>query len=97
MTGAILEALARALGPVIKEYVEKELAPLRAQIKALDARPTLEYRGTWTRGMPYGTASGVTHRGSLWIARGPTVEEPGDGATSWQLAAKRGRDGKDAR
>lgn len=56
--------------------------------------PVPEYKGVFRMGDKYLKGDSSTHDGSLWIA---TVDEPiskpgnGDG---WQLAVKRGRDGR---
>ena len=55
--------------------------------------PAVVYRGVYTPG-EYTAGDAATHGGSVWIARRETQEKPGDG-DDWQLAVKRGRDGKD--
>ncbi len=57
--------------------------------------PTLIDRGVYRPGTLYLKGSTVTAQGSLWIAQADTREKPGDGATSWRLAVKKGRDGRD--
>lgn len=52
-------------------------------------------RGTYRPGKRYCKGALVTAQGSLWCAQSDTAERPGDGATSWRLAVKKGRDGKD--
>lgn len=68
------------------------------------ALPTMIYRGIYREGQAYEKGDTVTYAGSLWHCNGgeaggewagQTKEKPGDGAKSWTLAAKRGRDGKD--
>lgn len=59
--------------------------------------PTLLDRGVYKPGTLYVKGSTVTAQGSLWIAQADTREKPGDGATSWRLAVKKGRDGQDLR
>jgi hypothetical protein len=58
--------------------------------------PILIYRGVHREGR-YAAGDAVTHQGSLWIARAATERRPGSegGAQDWQLAVKKGRDGKD--
>jgi hypothetical protein len=84
MTHAEIEALMKGIAPAIRQYVERELAPLREQIAAsgdgktrlaaLEARIAevekggLEYCGTHQRALPYRRGSCITHNGSLWIA-----------------------------
>jgi hypothetical protein len=60
----------------------------------------LRYAGIWSAETSYGRGTAVTFSGSLWIAREINIaKRPGslDGARSWQLACKRGADGKDLR
>lgn len=52
------------------------------------------YRGMYKDDQEYLRGDAVTWAGSLWICDLPTTTKPGDGATDWKLAAKRGRDGK---
>jgi hypothetical protein len=57
--------------------------------------PVMLYRGVFTE-REYERGDTVTWAGSLWHCDAvKTTEKPGDGSTSWTLAAKRGRDGKD--
>jgi len=72
-------------------------ASLEARIAALEAAPRMIYKGTWTAGQTYEAGHGVTWGGSMWIAQKTTTEKPGEGPTGWQLAVKRGSDGKDLR
>jgi hypothetical protein len=59
--------------------------------------PVQIYRGVHKAGDQYRMGHSVTYRGDLWIARKDTFETPGEGKTHWQLAVKRGRDGRDRR
>lgn len=79
----------------------RKIEALERQIEALRAdRPMLadSYRGVWPAASfePYRKGAFVTHDGSLWIARTETRSKPGT-ADDWQLAVKRGADGKDLR
>jgi len=59
--------------------------------------PFTRYRGVFEAGQTYLAADQVTHAGSMWIATAETTQRPdefGDGARTWVLSAKRGRDGK---
>lgn len=96
ITKSLLKVLSRGLAPVLKQYVESQVAPLRARIGELEAT-ALKYQGTWERDKVYGVNAGVTHHGSCWIARTATTREPGQPESGWQLFVKRGRDGRDAR
>jgi Collagen triple helix repeat (20 copies) len=58
--------------------------------------PYQQYMGPWTAGH-YLEGDGVTMNGSEWIAMRDTDKKPEglDGNDDWQLAVKRGRNGKD--
>lgn len=55
--------------------------------------PGLLYHGVWEK-RSYEQGDCVTWGGSLWICHTDTESKPGTDDT-WQLAAKKGRDGKD--
>lgn len=57
--------------------------------------PTPVYRGVFKQGEEYQPGDLVTWGGSLHHCNAPTTEKPDVGP--WQVAAKKGRDGKDAR
>lgn len=52
------------------------------------------YRGVHSDGIAYERGDSVTRDGSTWIALDDTTETPGGGSKTWQLAVKRGRDGR---
>lgn len=54
--------------------------------------------GFWTDGKRCAAGMAVTHDGALWIAKRDTVAKPSiENKDDWQLAARKGRDGKDGR
>lgn len=57
--------------------------------------PVVVYRGVFKDGDEYDRGDMVTWGGSLWHCDTPTKDKPG--TESWTLAAKKGRDGKDAK
>jgi collagen type III alpha len=57
--------------------------------------PTTIYRNVYRDGEQYEPGDMVTWAGSLWHCDVATKDKPG--TESWTLAAKKGRDGKDAR
>jgi hypothetical protein len=57
--------------------------------------PVVIYRGTFKSGQRYEAGDMVTHEGSGWIAQRATNAKPGTPNSGFQLAIKRGRDGKD--
>jgi hypothetical protein len=57
--------------------------------------PTVIYRNVFKEGEQYDQGDMVTWAGSLWHCDKATTSKPG--TDDWTLAAKKGRDGKDAR
>jgi len=59
------------------------------------AVPAMIYKGVWKESNgEYKKGHTVTQSGSLWVCLADTADKPGS-SDSWQLAAKRGTDGKD--
>lgn len=58
--------------------------------------PAAIYRGVWRSGA-YEQGDAVTFGGSIFIAKRATSAKPETSGDDWQLAVKRGRDGKDAK
>jgi hypothetical protein len=58
---------------------------------------TPEYRGVFKEGETYERGDMVTWGGSLWHCEGETKDKPAPGSECWAIAAKKGRDGKDAK
>lgn len=56
--------------------------------------PVVIDRGVFSEGKEYLPGDGVTWGGSFWIAQQKTTDKPDD-KTSWRLAVKKGRDGRD--
>jgi hypothetical protein len=79
--------------------VKREFAPINKTLEELASRPAgVSYRGVWTSTATYAKDQAVTESGSLWVALGPsTGMKPGSSPGAWQLAVKRGADGKDYR
>ena len=99
------EAQAGEIVTVVKNYIARkveesavvlgaEIASLQKRLARIEDRPQLRYLGVWKAGTAYAESSCVTFDGSIWIAREATILKPGDGNSAWQLAVKRGRDGK---
>lgn len=68
---------------------------LEARIKALEERSPLAYAGTWSEAKQSNKGMFYTDHGSIWYCRETTRDRPGTSA-HFQLAVKRGNDGKDA-
>jgi hypothetical protein len=68
---------------------EKTFGPFRV--------PRITYRNVFEAGKEYSEGDAVTYAGSLWIARAVTRATPGAGATPWQLAVKKGADGREGK
>lgn len=98
MTKAFTERLAGVIGESVRAAIaplKNRNADLEARIVALENRPQLQYLGTWSGNKSYAPGNAVTHHGSLWICKAAAATEPGIDHESWQLAVKRGRDGRD--
>lgn len=100
---AVLQDISKRIGAVLQKdrergsVLEERISGLEKRITELEARPSVKYLGIWTEGDRYADSDFVTDRGSLWACcRTGTTARPGDN-DDWQLAAKRGRDGRDAR
>lgn len=59
--------------------------------------PVMIYRGGFKEGATYVEGDTVTFGGSLWCCSAETTEKPVEGRDCWRLAARKGRDGKDAK
>lgn len=57
--------------------------------------PLMLYCGVWKSGEHYEQGDTVTWDGCTWIAKTGTDEKPGQ-SDAWQLAVKKGRDGRDS-
>jgi len=55
------------------------------------------YRNVYREGRTYSVGDAVTWAGSLWHCMAETDAKPGEGNTSWQLAVKRGANGRDGK
>lgn len=104
MTPASLQRLMGAIAAPIREALlvrDASIKALTSRVAALEekveAQKGLEYFGVWDASTEYTRNAAVTSSGSLWILRSERskgVAPPGGG---WQLACKRGADGKDLR
>ena len=73
-----------------------ELETLIERVKSLEARPEMSYRGVWHLNEDYRLGDFVTHNGSIFHCWTPTKDRPGE-SNAWQLAVKKGADGKGLR
>ena len=55
------------------------------------------YKGVFVEGTTYAKGDAVTFGGSVFIARATTKDKPEESAAGWQLAVKRGRDGREGK
>jgi hypothetical protein len=81
----------------IRNYVRRAVAPLEKRIGELESRPQVKYQGVYRPGAEYSEGALVTRDGSIFHCSRTTRASPGDGSMDWQLAVKRGQDGKSAR
>ncbi len=108
--GDVSKYMGQILGPVFESILKRfarmeehaaETERRSAQrVQRLEERMAassgLRYLGVHDEGEVYEAGDATTHAGSLWVARERTSSKPGIDGT-WQLAVKRGKDGKDAR
>jgi|GEM_PF-1806434 len=82
-----------AYGRDRRNEVEKRLLE---RIEALEALPTLRYRGTWAPDTQHNEGDIVTDHGSAWHCNRSTRSRPGQ-SDDWTLMVKKGAPGKDAK
>ena len=94
---SIEKKLLPSIGKFVREQIEKACAPLRRHIAELETRG-VNYCGIYQRAVGYKRGDVVTHDGSMFVAVAEVAPNqlPGAGGP-WQLAVKRGADGKDVR
>jgi hypothetical protein len=79
---------------------DKDLKSALGRIKTLEEKPELSYQGVFVDGRTYQRGNFATFHGSLWFCTAlNTRARPDENSNSkdWTLAAKRGRDGRDAK
>jgi hypothetical protein len=59
--------------------------------------PVMIYRGVFKDRQTYLPGDTVTFGGSLWHCNAETADKPLEGRDAWQLATRKGRDGKDGK
>jgi hypothetical protein len=92
---ALINVVADSLLDSIIEHVVK---PFKQRIAELEARRELQYTGTWDDQRIYNKGDFITYDGSMWAClEAHCGVRPGSSDTSWKLAVKRGKDGRDAR
>ena len=73
------------------KFAREQRLELEERVAALEAKPTLAYRGVWDGAKLYAPGTFITHGGSVWHS---DVESrgvrPGEGNSIWRLAVKRG-------
>jgi hypothetical protein len=66
-------------------------------VEAIKSNMAMQYKGVWSASESYDLGNTCTHDGSLWVAKIQSrAVKPGSNAC-WQLCAKRGANGRDAR
>lgn len=99
------KAFGEEIVAIFKQKLDSVINPLLTRLDEIDARVSkaenqarsMRYSGVYDPETKYFAGNFVTSNGSLWTAlRENKGERPGE-CDAWQLAVKRGRDGKDAR
>ena len=80
---------------VVSNTLTEQVAALTARVSELEAKPRLRYRGVYDISMMYEAGDFATYDGSAWHCQRPTTDKPGT-SDAWQLAIKRGKNGRDA-
>jgi hypothetical protein len=81
----------------LEDLVSPEATPLAIRVDALEKKPNAQYRGVWNENERYVEGEFVTHKGSVWAAKASSRGfRPNENPNTWQLAVRRGRDGRDA-
>lgn len=93
-------ALAKAVAPPIREFVEgtvadaaealdRKLTDLKGRVMGVEERPHMRYRGIFDLTTRYEPGDVTTRHGVLWHADRATVGEvPGNGPTAWKMMNK---------
>jgi hypothetical protein len=85
----------------VKKYIDDIADHIEERLLAVEASASnvrsLTYRGTYQRAETYLKNNCLTEGGSLWIAIKDNPQGKPGASDDWQLAAKRGADGKDAK
>ncbi|MBR1151927.1 hypothetical protein [Bradyrhizobium sp. JYMT SZCCT0428] len=86
-----IEAMAEALGPLVKKYVTDSIAPLADRICQLETRPPVEWE-VFDETKEYRSGVFVTHNGGMWISRSTSkgVRPGSAGQDCWRLCVKSG-------
>ena len=92
-----IEAIAKGMAPIIKEYVRAAVNPLERELVELKSKG-VRFMGVHQRAVSYRLGSLVTFDGALFAAVRDVAEgEVPKSSDGWQLCVKAGRDGKDLR
>jgi hypothetical protein len=89
------------MAAAMKEFVARSLEPRDARIDAIDkrlteleARPSMEYMGTWDAAKIYGRGAVVTSGGSMWHAQRASVSRRPGQSDDWVQCVQRGKPGE---
>jgi hypothetical protein len=79
------------------DELAQRLEVVDARVDALEARPSMQYRGVWSAATLYVPGTVVTDHGCMWHANAPNRNHRPGQSETWTLCCKAGRNGKDAR
>jgi hypothetical protein len=83
--GALIEIIDALISRV--KGLEKKLGITQKELAAT------EHKGVWEGKREYQKNNFVTHKGSMWVAKKDTLDEPGT-SFEWQMVVRRGRPGR---
>jgi hypothetical protein len=92
-----LRALEKRLLHTIAQELGKALGERDRLIAELKARSTMKYEGVWAAEKVYNVGDFVTDQGSLWHCWDANCGVRPGSSDAWQLAVRKGRDGRDAK
>jgi hypothetical protein len=82
---------------IVAKGVGAEIHRMEKRIAELETRPTMKYEGVWDEQKVYRIGDFCTDGGSMFCCRESNVGARPGSSDAWQLAVKKGRDGRDVR
>jgi hypothetical protein len=74
----------------LREAHQQRAVEDEQRLRAIEEKSYMRYCDVWREGTEYTVGDTVTHQGSAWVCRRPTVGRPNEDFVGWQLIVKRG-------